>query len=56
MQPLYLARIEDLGQGDFVRVDCATCRHIALLAPAVSLKLGLSPAAQLLDRVTGQRR
>jgi hypothetical protein len=23
MQPLYLARIEDLGQGDFVKVDCA---------------------------------
>jgi hypothetical protein len=23
MTPLYLARIEDLGQGDLVKVDCA---------------------------------
>jgi hypothetical protein len=23
MQPLYLARIEDLGRGDLVQVDCA---------------------------------
>ena len=32
--PLYAARIEDLGPGDFVRVDCAACSHTALLAPA----------------------
>lgn len=26
MLPLYATRIEDLGQGDFVKVDCARCR------------------------------
>ena len=30
MMPLYAARIEDLGQGDFVKVDCAACHHVAL--------------------------
>jgi len=25
MQPLYLARIEDLRHGDLVKVDCAAC-------------------------------
>ena len=29
MQPLYLARIEDLGRGDLVQVDCAACHHVA---------------------------
>jgi ribosomal protein S27E len=33
MVPLYAARIEDLGSGDFVKVDCAACGHTALLAP-----------------------
>ena len=33
MLPLYAARIEDLGQGDFVKVDCAACHHVALLTP-----------------------
>jgi hypothetical protein len=27
MLPLYAARIEDLGPGDFVKVDCAACHH-----------------------------
>jgi hypothetical protein len=27
MPPLYATRIEDLGQGDFVKVDCAACHH-----------------------------
>ncbi len=40
MLPLYLARIEDLGLGDFVKVDCAACPHVALLTPARSLGLG----------------
>jgi hypothetical protein len=43
MQPLYLARIEDLGRGDLVQVDCATRRHVALLRPDFLLRLGLSP-------------
>ena len=29
MQPLYLARIEDLRRGDLVKVDCAACHHVA---------------------------
>jgi hypothetical protein len=49
MQPLYLARIEDLGRSDFVKVDCAACHHVALLTPEALLKLGPSPAANVLD-------
>ena len=40
MQPLCLARIEDLGPGDLVKVDCAA---VALLTPEFLLRLGLSP-------------
>ena len=49
MQPLYLARIEDLGQGDFVKVDCAACDHVALLTTEFLRRLGLSPQAEVLD-------
>ena len=42
MQPLHLARIEDLGCGDFLKVDCAACHHVALVTLSVLLKLGLS--------------
>jgi hypothetical protein len=49
MLPLYAARIEDLGPGDFVKVDCAACHHIALLSPEALLRQGLSPAAKVLD-------
>jgi hypothetical protein len=47
MTPLYLAKIEDLGQGDFVKVDCPTCHHVALLTPGSLLKLGLNPATKV---------
>ena len=43
------ARIEDLGHGDFVEVDCAACHHVALLTRAALLRGGLSPAAKVLD-------
>ena len=33
MVPLYVARIEDLGRGDLVKVDCAACHHVALRTP-----------------------
>lgn len=33
MPSLYAKGIADLGPGDFVKVDCAVCRHIALLTP-----------------------
>jgi hypothetical protein len=49
MTPLCLARIEDLGQGDFVKVDCAACHHVALLTPDFLLLLGISPQAKVLD-------
>jgi hypothetical protein len=49
MLPLYAARIADLGQGDFVKVDCAACHHVALLTPTALLRVGLSPAAKVLD-------
>ena len=38
MRPLYLARIEDLGRGDLVQVDCAACHHVALLTPDFLLR------------------
>jgi hypothetical protein len=49
MRPLYLARIEDLGRGDLVKVDCAACQHVALLTPDFLLRLGLSRHAKVLD-------
>ncbi|MGA7862619.1 MAG: hypothetical protein WA709_30925 [Stellaceae bacterium] len=45
MQLLYLVRIEDLGQGDFV----TPCHHVALLTPEALLRVGLSPGAKVLD-------
>jgi hypothetical protein len=49
MLPLYAARIEDLGAGDFVKVDCAACHHVALLTPEALLRAGLSTGAKILD-------
>jgi hypothetical protein len=49
MLALYLARIEDLRQGEFVKVDCAACHHVALLTPDFFLRLGLSRHAKVLD-------
>jgi hypothetical protein len=49
MVPLYACRIEDLGPGDFVKVDCSVCDHTALLAPAFLFRLGLEPRDKVLD-------
>jgi hypothetical protein len=49
MMPLYAARIEGLGQGDFVKVDCVASYHVAVLGPEFLLRLGLSPQAKVLD-------
>jgi tRNA (Thr-GGU) A37 N-methylase len=38
MVPLYAARIQDLGPGDFVKVECIACRHEELL-PADRLRI-----------------
>jgi ribosomal protein S27E len=48
-------RIEDLGRSDFVNVDCAACRHVALLTPGFLLRLGLSPQTKVLDLKTRVR-
>ena len=49
MLPLYAARIEDLGLGDFLKFDCAACHHVALLTPGALLRAGLRPTAKVLD-------
>jgi len=46
MLPLYAARIEDLGRGDLVKVDCADCHHVVLLTQEALLRVGLSPACE----------
>jgi hypothetical protein len=40
MRPLYDARIEDLGDGDFLRVECVACGHNELI-PRIGLVVGL---------------
>jgi hypothetical protein len=35
--------------GDFVKVDCAACHHVALLTPEALLRQGRRPAAKVLD-------
>jgi hypothetical protein len=49
MVPLYAARIEDLGPGDFVKIDCAACGHTALLTPVFLARLGLKASRKVLD-------
>jgi len=49
MVPLYAARIEDLGSGDFVKIDCAACGHTALLTPVFLARLGLKASRKVLD-------
>jgi hypothetical protein len=50
---LYLVRIEDLGRGDFVKVHCAACRHVALLTPDLLLRLGVSAPRRRCSVFTG---
>jgi len=49
MVPIYAAKIEDLGPGDFVKVDCAACSHTALLTPAFLARFGPEPRIRVLD-------
>ena len=49
MVPLYAARIEDLGAGDFVKVDCAACSHTAVFSMAFLSRLGLNSRDKVLD-------
>jgi len=39
MGPLHAARIEDLGPGDLVPVECAACGHDVLIPPGGLLRL-----------------
>jgi hypothetical protein len=50
MVPLVAARIEDLGPGDLVRVECAACGHDALIPRSALLQgLRLQPEDLVLD-------
>jgi hypothetical protein len=50
MVPLYAARIEDLGPGDLVRVECAACGHDVLITRSALLQgLRLQPTDLVLD-------
>jgi ribosomal protein S27E len=40
MLPLYAAQIEDRGSGDFVKVDCAACHHVAVRSPEALMRSG----------------
>jgi hypothetical protein len=44
-----MRRIEDLGPGDFVKLDCAACSHTAVLSTAFLSRLGLTPRHKVLD-------
>jgi hypothetical protein len=50
MVPLFAARIEDLGPGDLVRVECAACGHDVLITRSALLQgLRLQPTDRVLD-------
>jgi hypothetical protein len=55
MLPLYAARIEDLGAGDLVKVDCAARHHVALLTAEALLRAGLRLSAKIRDLKTRLR-
>jgi hypothetical protein len=46
MRPLYDARIEDLRDGDFLRVECVACGHSEMV-PRVGLVVGLRLPASM---------
>ena len=50
MVPLYAARIEDLGPGDLIRVECAACGHDTLITRSALLQgLRLAPPTLVVD-------
>ena len=46
MVPLYAARVEDLGPGDFVKAECIACGHTELI-PTLGLTQGLRLPAHM---------
>ena len=55
MRPLYDARIEDLGEGDFLRVECAACGHDEMIPQADLRGVRRQPAELLARERTGWR-
>jgi hypothetical protein len=51
-----LARIGDLGPGDFLKVDCGACQHTALLTREFLDRHGLEPHRKVLDLKDQVRR
>jgi hypothetical protein len=50
MVPLYAARVQDLGTGDYVVFKCGACGHTAELPPSALMRgLGLKPTDKVLD-------
>jgi predicted nucleic-acid-binding Zn-ribbon protein len=49
MVPLYAARIQDLGPGDFVKVECTACGHTELLTAGMLSTAGVKPFQNILD-------
>jgi hypothetical protein len=48
MRPLYAARVDDLGPGDFVRIECAW-GHIERLTAAMLTTAGVMPDIKVQD-------
>jgi hypothetical protein len=44
-----MVRIEDLGPGDFVKVECAACGHAMMLTAAMLATAGVGPNALVVD-------
>jgi hypothetical protein len=50
MKMLYEARLQDLGPGDFVRVECAACGHETLIPQSALLHgLRLPPGERIVN-------
>jgi hypothetical protein len=48
VRPLYVCRVEDLGQGDLLVVECGW-GHTEYLTPAMLKTAGVKPYTKLLD-------
>jgi hypothetical protein len=42
MRPLYDARLEDLGPGDVVKVECLACDHVEMLTASMLRTAGVA--------------
>jgi hypothetical protein len=46
VRPLYVAKLEDLGPDDRIKVECGSCKRVGLIA---AIGLGLPPSTSVLD-------